>query len=96
MGSPFQPWQAAHESWAGDAGAVACRVAEEHPATQRSRWSRNPEYRLLGGLHHECSLEMAAWASMEFLRSTGVLAAVPAIGRQTSDSALSPDPETFA
>jgi hypothetical protein len=25
-----------------------------------------------------------------------VLAAVPAIGRQTSDSALSPDPETFA
>jgi len=71
-------------------------AAEEHPATQRSRWSRNPEYRLLGGLHHECSLEMAAWASMEFLRSTGVLAAVPAIGRQTSDSALSPDPETFA
>ena len=30
---------------AGDAGAIACRAAEEHPATQRSRGSRHPEYR---------------------------------------------------
>ena len=44
MGRPFQPWQAAHESWACDAGAIAYRDAEEHLAPQCPRWSRHPEY----------------------------------------------------